>query len=193
QIDANPTLLNQVYPPFCVDQSQSPPRTRDTCFKPFDLDLELAFGDADPATNPTVSVSALPERRFLRIVYLASADYSDYKRAPAVPTIRASIHQSRNTKSDAVRQLGYCLPHDDYHVVMRAAQFVETGAQPGYYLGALDSLRGINGWWQTGCVNSGDGQVGEVPYASMKVADALSDDNDENSPYAVTITADFAP
>jgi hypothetical protein len=193
QIDANPTLLSQVYPPFCVDQSQSPPRTRDTCFKPFDLDLELAFGNADPATNPTVSVSALPERRFLRIVYLASADYSDFKRTPGAPTIRASIRPSRNTKSDTVRQLGYCLPHDDYHVNMRAAQFVETGALSVYYLGALGSLRGINGWWQTGCVNSGDGQVGKLPFEGLKLADDLSNDNDEDSPYAVTITADFAP
>ena len=193
QIDANPGLLDLVYPPYCVDQSQSPPRTRDTCFKPFDLDLELAFGNADPATNPTISVSALPGRRFLRIVYLTSADYSDYKRTTAEPTIRASIRPSRYAKSDTVGQLGYCLPHDDYHIVMRAAQYVETGARPGYYLGVLDSLRGINGWLQTACVNSGDGQVGKVPYANMKVADDLTDDNEETSPFEVTIAADFAP
>ena len=76
---------------------------------------------------------------------------------------------------------------------MRSAQFVETGTQPGYYLGTLDSLRGINGWSQTACVLSGDGQYGLVPYENMKVANDLSDDGIENSPYGVTIASDFAP
>jgi len=193
QIDANPQLLSQVYPPYCVDQAQSPPRIRDLCFQPIDVDLDLAFGDADPLSNPTVTANALTQRRFFRIVYLTSADYSDFKRKVASPDIKWAIRPTGTAKSDTVQEFGTCLPHDDYHFVMRSAQFVETGTQPGYYLGTLDSLRGINGWSQTACVLSGDGQYGLVPYENMKVANDLSDDGIENSPYGVTIASDFAP
>jgi len=190
QIDASPQLLSQIYPPYCVDTSQNPPRTRDTCFKPTEVDLDLAFGDADLTSNPTVSVNALPERRFMRIVYLTSADYSDFKRKSALPAVKFAVRPARNMKSDTVRETGTCFPHDDYHLNMRTAQFVESGPRPGYYLGKLDVLRGVNGWIQGGCVLSGDGQIGLVTYQNFKVADDLSDD--ENSPYEVTITSDFA-
>ena len=92
-----------------------------------------------------------------------------------------------------IHQQGHCIPHNDFNVVMRAAQYVETGSSSAYYLGTLGPLRGVNGWHQAGCVNSGDGQIGVVPYENLKVASDLREDDDETAPYAVTISAAFLP
>lgn len=188
-INARPELLSLVQPQSCVDYRQSVPRLVDECLQPFALDLAVSFGDL---ANPIASVEKLPERRFIRLVWLTVAD--EGLNAPAKRVSRGvKVTARRHGSNDKalLYQQGTCLPLDPFDVPPRHSQMTVSPTQIGYRLDRLANLRNVNGWYNTSCVSNGDDATPGATDDRNSVMSPLHPFTDEFVPYPVTIMADY--
>ena len=191
QINADPQLLAQVQPSYCVDYRQTPPKLVDGCLDPFDLDLTVSFGDL---ANPIAKVSRLQNRRFIRFVYLATNDGSFnppvLKSAARRVTLQVSRHHP--VGKALLYQDGTCIPHDPFVVPTRRAQFAMLAAdQAVYRLDEFWKLRGINGWYSSACVVNGDGSPPGTPDDRVDVMTPLTPLSEEVEPVVLTIMPEY--
>jgi hypothetical protein len=191
EVDASTDLLSQVQPQYCVDYRQSPPHLVDGCLQPFPLDLTVSFSDL---AKPIAQVAGLPSRRFMRIVYLAVADegFDPPVKKKATRTIKVAARRHGNGEKAFLYQDGTCLPLDPLQVPPRHAQLsVISANEVTYHLQKLNTLRGVNGWFNISCVFNGDAAIPGTPDDRVTVMAPLTPDSDEVQPYAVTIMPDY--
>jgi hypothetical protein len=191
EVDASTDLLSQVQPQYCVDYRQSPPHLVDGCLQPFPLDLTVSFSDL---AKPIAQVAGLPSRRFMRIVYLTVADegFDPPVKKKATRTIKVAARRHGNGEKAFLYQDGTCLPLDPLQVPPRHAQLsVISANEVTYHLQKLNTLRGVNGWFNISCVFNGDAAIPGTPDDRVTVMAPLTPDSDEVQPYAVTIMPDY--
>jgi hypothetical protein len=190
EVESDITLLTQVQPQYCVDYGQVPPRLRDFCFLPFELDLAVSFGDI---AAPIARVVGLPSRRFIRFAYLTVSDEgSNPPVKSAARNIRLTAQRHGSGEKALLNQDGSCLPHDPFNIAPRHAQMsVVPPNQVVYRIGRFSKLRGVNGWYSTSCVANGDDAVPGTPDDRVDVMAPLTPLSEEVQPYALTIMPDY--
>jgi hypothetical protein len=191
EVDADPALLAQVQPQICVDYRQSSPHLVDGCLDEFYLDLDVSFADLD---HPLAAVEALPPRRFIRIVYLTVADEPfDPPVKNASRRIKVAAQRHAGVEKALLYQEGSCLPVDPFDIPPRHAQMtVVSSAEVGYRLDPLNTLRGVNGWYNASCVLNGDAAIpGTVMDDRVTAMSPLAPESEEFTPYPVTVMPDY--
>jgi hypothetical protein len=190
EINSSPELLSLVRPQYCVDYRQSPPRLFDACFRQFDLDLVVGFGDI---STPLAEARGIPPRHLMRIVYLTTADEAAGAAAKRAERRKLQATALRHTEGKALlNQQGSCLPFDPFDIPPRHSQLTMLSTtEPSYRLGLFSSLRGVNGWFSTSCVVNGDqSEPGEWDDRNTTMTE-LDKDTDEVQPVSVTIMQQY--
>ena len=191
QIESDVGLLSQVRPQYCVDYDQSPPRLLDGCLRPFALDLTVSFGDI---ANPAAMVTALPNRRFIRFVYLTIGDegFDPPAMKKTSGTVKVAARRHGGDEKALLNQDGTCLPHDPFIIAPRHSQLSMISANEIYYrVDRLGTLRGVNGWYSAACVVNGDESDPGTPDDRADVMTPLTPLSEEVLPYALTIMPDY--
>jgi len=193
QVESNLALLAMVQPQYCVDYRVSPPRLVDGCLEGFPLDLTVSFSDL---AKPVAKVVGLPNRRFMRFVYLTVADEDDEDSGPAVKRAVKSVSIAVRRHGDVGKALlgqdGTCLPHDPFDIPPRHSQVsVVTRGQLISRVEPMHTLRGVNGWYNTSCVVNGDNAIPGTGDDRVAVMTPLTPKTEEVEPYAVTIMPEY--
>jgi len=192
EVDSNPQLLALVQPQYCVDYRQTPPHLVSSCLNQFKLDLAVSFGDL---SNPIAQVEGLPNRRFVRVAWLTTADdgfNSPAKKAARGVSVMVRPHvdgdSARPSEKASLNQRGTCLPLDPFDIPARHSQMtVISPTQVGYRVDRLDKLRDVNGWFSTSCIVNGDDATPGTPDDRTIVMSPLVPMTDEVLPYPVNI------
>ena len=192
EVDSNPQLLALVQPQYCVDYRQTPPHLVSGCLDQFKLDLAVSFGDL---SKPIAQVEGLPNRRFVRVAWLTTADdgfNSPAKKAARGVSVMVRPHvdgdSARPSEKASLNQRGTCLPLDPFDIPARHSQMtVISPTQVGYRVDRLDKLRDVNGWFSTSCIVNGDDATPGTPDDRTIVMSPLVPMTDEVLPYPVNI------
>jgi hypothetical protein len=190
-IESDVGLLSQVRPQSCVDYGQSPPRLLDGCLQPFALDLTVSFGDI---AKPAAMVTGLPNRRFIRFVYLTVSDegFDPPAMKKASRTMKVAVRRHGSNEKALLNQDGSCLPHDPFILAPRHSQLSMISANEVFYrVDRFGTLRGVNGWYSAACVVNGDESAPGTPDDRTDVMTPLTPLSEEVLPYALAIMPDY--
>ena len=184
EINADSSLLDLVWPQYCVDRGQSPAKLRDGCLLAEPIDLAVSFSDL---VYPLATVTQLPVRRLFRLVYLSSADEAfDSPKEKVAARQKITIRSQRSGAKALMNHEGSCLPIEPFDVPARHAQLVVTAPGQGTYrVDSFGSLRGVNGWFNASCVTIGDDGSAGTPDDRARAMTPLF--GDELVPYVVQI------
>ena len=192
QVDSDPGLLALVRPTYCVDWRQTPPHLLDLCLNQFDIDLKVAFDDLD---KPLAEVTGLPNRRFVRLVYLTVADEGLNPAVAARATTPIKLATRRHDGDGDLKafllQDTTCLPDDPIAIAPRHAQVRVSSGTVTSFVEPLKQLRGVNGWRTASCVVGGDDSIPGSPDDRASVMTPLVPNTPEVQPYPVTIMPDY--
>jgi hypothetical protein len=153
------------------------------------LDLTVSFGDL---SQPVAQVTALPNRRFMRIAYLTIADEGfnpPVKKSARKVKVTAQRHMSANKA--LLYQQSSCLPLDPFDIPPRHSQMTVSSNQVGYRVDQLGTLRGVNGWYNVSCVVNGDDATPGTPDDRDSVMTPLVPLSEEVQPFEVTIMPSY--
>lgn len=161
------------------------------CLDQFALDLTVSFGDL---AKPIAKVVALPNRRFIRFVYLTVADegFNPPVMKKAARAVKVTARPHRSAEKALLYQEGTCLPLDPFDIPPRHSQMtVVSSTQIGYRVDQLGKLRGVNGWYNVSCVVNGDNATPGTPDDRAQVMSPLTPQSEEVEPFALTIMPEY--
>jgi len=186
QVDASSELLAQVQPQYCVDYRESPPHLVAGCLEQFKIDLTVSFADL---ANPIAEVKDLPNHRFMRLVWLTTADDDSSQTAKkASRGLKITARRHGGEEKSLLFQQSTCLPLDPFDIYPRHSQMtVISSTQISYRIERLAKLRGVNGWYNTSCVVNGDSAEPGTTDDRNSVMTPLLPDSEEVRPYPVEI------